>query len=171
MESQKKMHFRDFLTLWRSPGRRNPDAPNDPVDLPAARLLVGAVARVKFVPREWRQCAEDRSALKLADEERGHDTPEENRDVLALAAAWDDLRPLLDEADARNLPRDADLWARLSGAIRRTIDEADADEEFDLADELALLLRTVGIFGVRAREDEEERRRRRERRLPRRSSR
>lgn len=86
--------------------------------------------------------------------------------ALPLAAAWDELLPLLDEADARKLPRDSDLWARLSDAISRTTDEAEADEEFDFADELTALLLTVGILGVRALDEEAERRARRGKRRP-----
>jgi hypothetical protein len=84
--------------------------------------------------------------------------------VPVLAAAWDELEPLLNEADQRNLPRDRDIWWRLSVAIRRTIDEADTDEEFQLADALTELLLTVGIFGMGALRDEEKRRRLQEKR-------
>jgi hypothetical protein len=71
-----------------------------------------------------------------------------------LAAAWDELEPLLNEADQRNLPRDRDLWWRLSVAIRRTIDEAEADEEFQLADVLTELVAAAGLFGMGALREE-----------------
>jgi hypothetical protein len=92
--------------------------------------------------------------------------------ALALAAAWDELLPLIDEADERKLPRDADLWVRLSDALSRTIDAAEDDEEFGLADALIALSLTTRIFGIRARDKERaERRRPRERRPPSRDTR
>ena len=92
--------------------------------------------------------------------------------ALALAAAWDELLPLINEADERKLPRDSDLWARLSDALSRTIDEAEDDREFAFADALVALLITTGIFGMKARDKEQaERRRQRERRPPRRHTR
>ncbi|MGH2935981.1 MAG: hypothetical protein ACRDL2_15910 [Gaiellaceae bacterium] len=72
--------------------------------------------------------------------------------ALPLAAAWDELLPLLNEAEERKLPRDSDLWTRLCDALSRTIDEAELDAEYAFADALIALLITAGIFGVKARD-------------------